>query len=97
MENSNVECRLKALKKLVSEFNEEKYASFIKGELELLESGEKEKIGFQSESDDVVLALTCEKGVIEYDYWDNDVNDFVKGEGDLEYSVITNEIRAITG
>ena len=58
MNSSSQECRMKALELLASEFSNKKYGQFVKKEIEALESGLKEEIGFQSESDDVVLDIT---------------------------------------
>lgn len=97
MDNSHIDCRMTALKLLVSEFVEKKYAEFVKQELNRLENREKEEIGFQSEADDVVLDLSLNGGFIKYEYWDESLGDYVKGEGSLEYKVVVNEILRVTG
>ena len=95
--DSSENCRIKALKLLISEFANEKYADFVKEELSRLEACEKDKIGFQSEGDDVYFDLSLDGCFIEYEYWDSSLNDFVKGKGELSYEFVVKEIKAVIG
>ena len=92
MNSSSQECRMKALELLASEFSNKKYGQFVKKEIEALESGLKEEIGFQSESDDVVLDITLNGCFISYDYWDNTLSSYVKGSGRLSYEYVVKQI-----
>jgi len=97
MNDSSKSCRVKALKLLVSGFSDKKYASFVKEELNRLETGEKQEIGFIAENDEVRFVLSLNGCFIEYDYWDSSLDDFVEGEGELSYEFVVKEIIAITG
>ena len=92
MNNSNFEYRIKALKILASEFSNKKYGAFVSEEIDKLNRGIKKEIGFQSESDDITLDITLEDCFIQFDYWDESINDYIKGEGKLGFELVINEV-----
>lgn len=67
----------------------------MRREIELLNAGKKELVGFQSESDDVEVKLTFKKAYIEYDYWDAGLGDFVQGKGDLDFDLALKQIEYV--
>jgi len=96
MKISNHEHSLKALKLLVAEFSNTKYGSFVNKEIEELETGIKDRIGFQSESSDVILEIKLNGCAIDYNYWDKELDTFVKGNGKLNYKTVINKIYNVT-
>lgn len=88
---------LKALELLTEEFQDEKYGRYVKKELGSLIAGATEEIGFQTESSDVILSLSLSGAVVEYDYWDEGLNDYVCGEDNLSYEVVFYEICKVIG
>jgi len=93
----NENSKLKALRILTKEFQHEKYGNYVRKELDLLISGLSEEIGFQTESSDVILSLSLSGAVIEYDYWDEDLDDYICGKEELSYEVVLCEICKVVG
>ncbi|WP_341502505.1 hypothetical protein [Gallaecimonas sp. GXIMD4217] len=85
----------KALEQLLSEFYDIKYAEFVRDELNMLLSGKKELMSFQSEDDEVKLDVSLKTAKIEYDYWDEKRNDFISGMGGMEAQVVILKIKKI--
>ena len=89
--------KLKALKLLTNEFKHEKYGVYVRRELGFLISGLSKEIGFQTESSDVILSLSLSGAVIEYDCWDEDLDDYICGKKELTYEVVLCEICKVVG
>ncbi|WP_045860223.1 hypothetical protein [Teredinibacter purpureus] len=87
----------KALNILLAEFSEEKYASFVRKEVDSFERGDKKDIGFQSEGDDVFIEINESVCTIKFDFWDEKSNDFIQGEEDLKVDVVIRKIRGRIG
>jgi hypothetical protein len=84
-----------ALNILISEFTNMKYGQFVKKQIEELESGVKDRIGYQSEGGEVILDISISGCTITYDYWDNNLGDTVKGKDVLQYETVIKMIREI--
>jgi len=89
--------KLKALQLLTKEFKHKKYGVYVRGELNVFISGSSEEIGFQTDSSDVILSLSLSGAVIEYDYWDEDLDDYICGKEELTYEVVLCEICKVVG
>ena len=73
----------KAFSLLLTEFSDKKYGEFVQQEISGFLNGEKTSVSFMSEADEVSFNIAGDCCTVEYDFWNEEVGEFVKGSGTL--------------
>lgn len=87
----------KALNILLSDFSIKGYGEFVREEVAKFLSGEKDSFGFLSEGDDVSIDIQRDKCTLEYDIWDKDVGEFIKGQTILQVDEVIRQMLLAAG